>query len=140
MIIMSSTEAYCATCVFTVKRLNAHIAATESGLTTMQALIACRSAIRVTMITTQPVNAAAESFTVIMPITMMTMTTPTATAATRNVRTAPFTSTTTSPTLSFMVTQSAISAWNLKSTRAVRTATTLIRFWVSATGLRSTST
>ena len=34
---MSSTEVSCVTCVFTVKRLNAHIAAKESGQMTMQA-------------------------------------------------------------------------------------------------------
>ena len=66
--------------------------------------------------------------------TTMTMITPTATVATRNVRTVPFTNTITSPTRYFMATASAISAWNLKSTRAARTAITLIRFWVSATG------
>ena len=58
--------------------------------------------------------------------------TPTATVATRNVRTVLFTNTTTSPNRYFTASQSAISAWNLKSTRVVRTATMLIRFWVSA--------
>ena len=60
--------------------------------------------------------------------------------ATRNARTVPFMNTITSPNPYFTVTQSVISAWNLRSTRVVRTATTLIRFWVSATGLWSIST
>ena len=132
--------AYSAMTATTAKPSPVNTVVTEYGQTTTQAQTVCRSAIRATMITIRPASAVAESFAVIMPITMMTMITPTATIATRNVRTVPFTNTITSPNPYFMVTRSAISAWNLKSTRAVRTATTLIRFWVSATGLRSTST
>ena len=120
MIIMSSMEVSCVTCVFTVKQLNAHIAAKESGLTIMQAQTVRRSAIRATMITTRPASAAGALSTVIMPITMMTMTTPTATGATRNVRTVPFTNITTNPIPYFTATANAISAWNLKSTRAAK--------------------
>ena len=126
--------AYSAMIATTAKPSPANTAATESGRTIMQALTACRSAIRATMITTLPASAVAESFTGTTLTTTMTMITPTATVATRNVRTVPFTNTITSPTRYFMATASAISAWNLKSTRAARTAITLIRFWVSATG------
>ena len=132
--------AFYATTATTARQSFANTGATESGQTIMQAQTVCRSATPATMITIRPANAAAESFTVIMPITMMTMITPIATGVTRNVRTAPFTNITTSPTPYFTVTQSAISAWNLKSTRVARTVTMLIRFWVSATGLRSIST
>ena len=116
------------------------IAVTESGRTTTQAQTVCRSATPATTITTRPVSAVAESFTGTTPTTMMRTITPIAIGAMRNARTVLFMSTITSPTRYFTVTQSVISAWNLKSMRAERTATTLIRFWVSATGLRSTST
>ncbi len=116
------------------------IAVTESGPTIMQALTVCRSAIPATTITTRPVNAAVESFIGIVPTMTMTMITPTATAATRNASTVPFTNTATSRTRYFTATRSAISAWNLRSTRAARAVTMRIRFWTSATGLRSTST
>ena len=132
--------AYSVTTATTAKLSPANTVATESGLMTTLDLTVCRSAIPATTITTLLANAAGALFTVITPTTAMTMITPTATGATRNVRTAPFMSTTTSPNRYFTATQSAISAWNLKSMRVARMATTQIRFWVSATGLRSTST
>ena len=134
------TVTYSVMIATTAKLSPANTVVTESGQTIMQVRTACRFAIRATMITTRPANAVVVSFIATTPTTMMTPITPTATVATRNVRTAQFTSTTTSPNSFFTVTASGISAWNLRSTRAARTATTLIRFWVSATGLRSIST
>jgi hypothetical protein len=84
MIIMSSTEVSCVTCVFTVKRLNARIAAKESGLTTTRAQTVRRSAIRATMTIIRPANAAVALSTATTPITTMRTITPTATDAMRN--------------------------------------------------------
>jgi len=123
-----STATYSATTAITAKPSPANTVVTESGRTIMRALTVCHSAIRAMTIITRPASAAAESFIGTTPTTMMRTITPTSTDATRNVRTAQFTSTITSPTRYFTVTASVISVWNLKSTRAARTVTMLIRF------------